>query len=84
MLGKWVNGRLVQPSTNEKKKIVITNPTDDILKYIMGYKDMLIAPEPEYNAETQYIVMVLEKETDTEIHLNWEVREIEDNPISMK
>lgn len=76
MLGKLVNGNLIQPSANERKKIVITNPTDDILKYVMGYKDLVITPEPEYDMETQYLSPVYE-ETDTEIIQNWEVKDIE-------
>lgn len=76
MLGKLVNGNLIQPSANERKKIVITNPTDDILKYVMKYKDLTIAPEPEYDMETQYLSPVYE-ETETEIVQTWEVKEIE-------
>ena len=76
MLGKLVNGRLIQPSANERKKIVITNPSDELLKFVMGYKDLVIAPEPEYDAETQYLSPVYE-ETETEILQNWEVKEIE-------
>ena len=76
MLGKLVNGRLIQPSVNERKKIVITNPTDKVLKLIMGYKDLIITSEPEYDMETQYLSPVYE-ETDTEIIQTWEVKEIE-------
>ena len=81
MLGKLVNGNLIQPSANERKKIVITNPTDDILKFVMKYKDLTIAPEPEYDMETQYLSPVYE-ETETEIIRNWEVKEIEDEMIA--
>lgn len=76
MLGKLVNGSLVQPSEHERRKIVITNPKDELLKLVMGYKDLVIAPEPEYDAETQYLSPVYE-ETETEILQNWEVKEIE-------
>lgn len=77
MLGKWVNERLIEPSANERKKIVITNPSDGLLKFVMKYKETTIAPEPEYDAETQYIVMVRRDETETELFLDWEVKEIE-------
>lgn len=80
MLGKLVNGRLIQPSANERKKIVITNPTDGILKFVMKYKDLTIAPEPEYDMETQYLSPVYE-ETETEIIRNWEVKDIEELEI---
>ena len=76
MLGKIVNGRLIQPSVNERKKIVITNPTDNILKYVMGYKDLTVDVEPEYDMETQYLSPIYD-ETDTEIVQHWEVKEIE-------
>jgi hypothetical protein len=81
MLGKWVNERLIEPSANERKKIVITNPTDDILKYVMKYKDLTIAPEPEYDMETQYIVMVRKDETETELFLDWAVKDIENEEL---
>ena len=77
MLGKLVNGRLIQPSANERKKIVITNPTDKLLKLVMGYKDLSVTPEPEYDMETQYLSPVYE-ETETEIIRNWEVKDIEE------
>lgn len=76
MLGKLVNGRLIQPSANERKKIVITNPTDKFLKLVMGYKDLSVSPEPEYDMETQYISPIYE-ETETEIIQNWEVKDVE-------
>ena len=75
MLGKLVNGRLIQPSTNERKKIVITNPTDKLLKLVMGYKDLSVTPEPEYDMETQYLSPIYE-ETETEIVQSWEVKDI--------
>lgn len=77
MLGKLVNGNLIQPSANERKKIVITNPTDKLLKLVMGYKDLSVTPEPEYDMETQYLSPVYE-ETETEIIRNWEVKDIEE------
>ncbi len=77
MLGKLVNGRFVQPSDNERKKIVITNPTDKLLKLVMGYKDLTVDVEPEYDVETQYLSPVYE-ETETEIIQHWEVKDIEE------
>jgi hypothetical protein len=81
MLGKLVNGRLIQPSANERKKIVITNPTDKLLKLVMGYKDLSVSPEPEYDMETQYIVMVRKNETETELFLDWAVKDIENEEL---
>lgn len=77
MLGKLINGVLITPSKNERKKIVITNPTDDILKYVMGYKDLFYDEEPEYNPETQYLEMELEETTDA-VKVHWVIKEVGD------
>ena len=74
MLGKLVNGNLIQPTENERRKIVIANPTDEQLKFIMGYKDLVISLEPEYDMETQYLTPIYE-ETETEIIQSWEINE---------
>lgn len=76
MIGKIINGTLIRPSFNERQKLIITNPTDDMLKYIMKYKDVIIDEEPEYNVETQYLVETYE-ETDNLIQVHWEVKNIE-------
>ena len=77
MIGKVINGRVVEPSANERKKIIITNPTDEILKTVMGYKDMVVDEEPAYDNETQYIEKIPE-ETDNLITVHWEIRDIEE------
>lgn len=77
MLGKVVNGVLITPSENERKKIVITNPSDDVLKYVMGYKNLTVDEEPEYNVETQYLQPEFE-ETETDIVQHWAVKDIEE------
>ena len=77
MLGKLINGVLFTPSKNERKKIVIANPTDDILKYVMGYKDLFYDEEPEYNPETQYLEMGLEETTDA-VKVHWVIKEVGD------
>ena len=76
MLGKLVNGELITPSDKEKEKIVITRPTDDMLKYIRGYKDVTETEPPEYDEETQYLETVY-TETDTAINVSYEVKEME-------
>lgn len=75
MLGKLINGVLITPSANERRKIVITNPTDKILKSVMGYKDLFYDDEPEYNMENQYLEQNIE-ETDTTITVRWIVKDI--------
>ena len=76
MIGKIINGTLIKPSSSEFRKLIITNPTEDMLKYIMNYKDLVIDEEPEYNVETQYLVETYE-ETDNLIQVHWEVKNIE-------
>ena len=76
MLGKLVNGELITPSDKEKEKIVITRPTDDMLKYIRGYKDVTETEPPEHDEETQYLEAVY-TETDTAINVSYEVKEME-------
>lgn len=76
MLGKLINGELVTPSDKEKEKIVITSPTDEMLKYILGYKDVTDTEPPEYDPETQYLETIY-TETDTGITVSYEVKEME-------
>lgn len=73
MLGKIINGVLVTPSASELKKVVITNPTEELLKFIMGYKDLVIDEKPEVT-EGQTIVPIYE-ETETEILQHWEIKD---------
>ena len=75
MLGKVVNGRLVTPSESERQKIVIANPTDESLKFNLGYKDLAIDEKPTYDKATQTINPVFE-ETETTITQRWEVVDI--------
>lgn len=79
MLGKIIDGVLVTPSENERKKIVISNPTDEQLKLIMGYKDLVINEQPEISEE-QYLEPVYE-ETDNCIIKHWEIKDIAQNDV---
>ena len=79
MLGKLVNGVLITPSEYEKKKIVITNPSDEVLKFALGYKDLIVDEEPEYDVKTQWLESAFE-ETDTQIIQHWTVKDIEEIP----
>ena len=76
MLGKIMNGSLVTPSEKEREKLIVTRPTDEMLKYIRGYKDVTETELPEYDPETQYLEPVY-TETDTGITVSWEVKEME-------
>ncbi len=74
MLGKIIDGALVTPSANELKKIVICNPTEEQLKLIMGYKELIVDEEPMISEE-QYLIRVYE-ETDDTIIQHWEIKDI--------
>lgn len=69
MLGKMINGVLVTPSVSEMKKVVITNPTEELLKFIMGYKDLVIDEKPE--ATEGHVIVPSYEETETEILQHW-------------
>ena len=75
MLGKLVDGNLIRPSENERKKIIITNPSIESLKYNLGYKDLIVDVNPSYDEETQYLEAVYEETEDT-IYVHWEVKEV--------
>lgn len=75
MLGKLVDGNLIRPSQNEFKKIIITNPSIESLKYNLGYKDLIVDVNPAYDEETQYLEAVYEETEDT-IIVHWEVKEV--------
>lgn len=76
MLGKIIEGTLITPSENERRKIVIANPTDEILKQILGYKEVNEADKPEYNDETQYLKPVY-TESESGISVTWEACDVE-------
>ena len=76
MLGKIIEGTLITPSENERRKLVIANPTDEILKQILGYKEVAESDKPEYNDETQYLKPVY-TESEGGISVTWEVCDVE-------
>ena len=76
MLGKIIEGTLITPSENERRKLVIANPTDEILKQVLSYKEVTEADKPEYNVETQYLKPVY-TESDGGISVTWEVCDVE-------
>ena len=60
-------------------KVTISNPTKALYEQF-GYKpkELRTEAEPEYNAETQYIIPVY-TETETEIIQTWEIKEVTEN-----
>lgn len=77
MIGKIIDGVFISPSETERLKIVITNPTDDVLKYVMGYKDVTESDKPEYDPETQILSPVYTEDEDG-IAVGWTVETIAD------
>ena len=75
MLAKVVNGKLVIPTEAERQKIVITNPSEESLKFNLGYKDFSMEEKPTYDKATQEIKAVLE-ETEDSIIQRWEVVDV--------
>lgn len=82
MLGKLMDGILITPSEMEKKKIIITNPSEESLKFNLGYKDLIIDEQPEYDETTQYLQAIYE-ETDLIIIQHWEVKDYSDIEMPM-
>lgn len=74
MLGKLVNGVFITPTENEFKEIVVTNPTIEQLKQVMGYKDVITEEQPAI-PDGKILVPVFE-ETDTTIIQHWEIQDI--------
>ena len=75
MLGKLIDETLITPSEMERKKIIITNPSEESLKFNLGYKDLIVDEQPEYDEMTHYLKTIYE-ETDATIIQHWEVIEI--------
>ena len=78
MIGKLINNEVVKPSTEELTKIIIANPTEEILKVAMGYKEIIVGEVPKYNEETQYLMKIYEENKDNitiiyEIHNKEEI-----------
>ena len=76
MLGKIVNGIFITPSEDEFKKITITNPSEEQLKFIMGYKDLIV--DEKIDIYENQILIPMYEETDTCIIQHWRVEIIED------
>lgn len=73
MKKRTIDGMLITPSEMEKKKIVITNPGEESLKFNLGYKDLIIDEQPVYDEVTQYLNSIYE-ETDLVIIQHWEIK----------
>ena len=78
MLGKLIDGILITPSEMEKKKIIITNPTEECLKYNLGYKDLYVDEKPDYDETTQYLKAIYE-DTENAISQHWQVVDFIEN-----
>lgn len=64
MIGKIINGQLYYPTEDEQQKIIVSNPTEDILKYVMGFKEIVTEDIPKYDSATQTLVENYSEEGD--------------------
>lgn len=71
MIGKLVNGALVEAP----KKIVIANPTEELLKSEMGFKDVVDDSNPMYDETKEHLVASYEEQEDKIIR-HYEVKPI--------
>lgn len=55
MLAKLIDGVLKEATDAERRKAVITNLSDDQMKFVYGYEDWTKEPYPEYDPETQWV-----------------------------
>ena len=60
MIGKLVNGALVEAP----KKIVIANPTDELLISLMGFKPVVDDNNPIYDDTKEHLVASYEEQED--------------------
>lgn len=74
MIAKLVDGTLVEPNSFEKRKVVITNPNDDILKVAFGYKDVVVDEKPTFD-ETKQHLEERYNELDNKIQVIYEIVE---------
>ena len=71
MIGKLVNGALVEAP----KKIVIANPTEELLKSEMGFKDVVDDNNTMYDETKEHLVASYEEQEDKIIR-HYEVKPI--------
>ncbi len=74
MLVQAIDGILIYPSN---EPIVISNPTEEQLKSILGFKDEIEGEMPEYNPETQGVRKIFVSEDETSVTTAWEVYDLE-------
>lgn len=74
MIGKLVNGALVEAP----KKIVIANPTDELLISLMGFKPIVDDNNPIYDDTKEHLVASYEEQEDKIIR-HYEVRPIQED-----
>ena len=77
MLGKLIDNMLFTPSEMEKKKIVITNPSEESLKFNLGYKELIVDEQPVYDETSQYLQPIYD-ETEASVFQHWEIKSLSD------
>ena len=79
MIGKLVNGELVEAP----KKIVIANPTDELLISLMGFKPVVDDNNPIYDDSKEYLAASY-KEQEDKIIRHYEVKPIPEDEEDKK
>lgn len=75
-LYKYENGKLIKFNGGFVvfNNRIYTNPTEELVRKV-GYKDLVYDAEPEYNAETHYLMQDID-EQETAIVVHWKVCEM--------
>lgn len=73
-LGKIIDGNLHLCSDKERKILTITNPSEEILRFVSGYKEVHYDEIPEYDTNQQYLNSIIE-EDENNIIIHWEIKE---------
>lgn len=80
-LGKIINNELVLCKEAERKVVTVSNPTDNMLKCIFGYKDIIYSETPEYDETIQRLKEVYTENNDT-IQVEYIVEDISEEELN--
>lgn len=72
-IGKIKNGALFSPTNSECEKIIVSNPSTEQIKYLLGYKDIIYSEKPEFDPVCEYLNEIY-TETEDSIIVDFEVK----------
>ena len=75
MIAKIIDNKIVIPTMSEQTKIIVTNPTEEQIKFLLGYKE-LIENIPEYDPDKQLLIDGDPTEDDNTVYRNFTVEDI--------